>query len=127
MITTVTNTSGGPINRLAAYDNSAANPAVDDLIGPPGIIAVGGQVIDALPFPFNGDVKSRDGLANGANVVRTFNPQDWFGSGGHRLFGSCLSPVDQWRALQQSGKVTIAQAQNAQRTDPYELFLDALP
>jgi hypothetical protein len=127
MITTVTNVSGGPINRLAAYDNSGANPIVDPLIGPPGIVAVGGAILDPLPFPFNGDEKTRAGLADTGTVIRTFNPQDWFGSGGHRLFGSCLSPVDQWRALVQGGKVTLGHAIDATRTDPYELFIDAVP
>lgn len=113
MIATVTNVSGAPVNKLAEYDTR-----VDPLLQP-GILATGGALLQPLPHPFD-----RVGeLADAASIARVFNPDDWR----HQIFGDGHEAGNRWRRAVQGGVVTVAFADDADRTDPEELFIDAVP
>ena len=93
-IATLTNTSGGVLNKLDVHEG--------------GSLAVGGQVKDPLPYPFNwvgqtaasGDV----GLADAGTAVYAMHPQDF---NYKPLLWKALAPIDEMKQMLMAGQVTL--------------------
>lgn len=110
MIVTVTNTSGGDLNKL------------DEITGGTGtasLLAVGGARKDPLPYPF-GHIGT---LADSAAKVLPMHNRDWRYKSVPWL---PQEPSIEWQQLVQAGKVTIGVAAETNAVDEEDLFVAAL-
>lgn len=104
---TVTNETSRVLNRPEVGGNGVSPDAV------------GGNVLDPLPFPFgaNGTLGVGDSLALGIHArdlsVRTQPQQP-------------MIPADEWAGLVQAGIVSLAFAADAQSTDAEDALIAAL-
>lgn len=117
MLATVTNTSGGDLNSNVVEDLTEVDGVS---MGASGAIYVGGAISDPLPFPF-GHIGT---LADTAASILPMHPAD-FRRQEDAVIES-ISPRRLWLGMLQSGKVTLGQAQEVNRTDAEELFLTAV-
>lgn len=92
MIVTVTNTSGGDLNKLDELD---LGPGVS------GGTAVGGQIADPLPYPF----RHIGTLADSGTSALPMRERDFT----HKAVPWLpMQPAQEWQTLIQAGKVTFA-------------------
>jgi hypothetical protein len=110
MIVTLTNTSGGDLNNLAAETGG---------VGVSALYAVGGARENPLPYPF-GHVGT---LANAATSVLAMHPADWrYKTSPSRA----MFPHTQWNALIMDESVTLATAAETDFTEAEEEYIAAV-
>ncbi len=110
MLVTVTNTSGGDLNKLDEITGGS---------GPASLLAVGGSRKNPLPYPF-GHIGT---LGNGANRQLPMHNRDWRYKSVPWL---PQEPSTEWQTLVQAGKVTFAVVTETDETNLEDIFIDAV-
>jgi len=117
MLVTVENQLSVPIQTADAVDYRGVTN------GPADLYAVGGNVNNPLPFPFDrvGELDANGGAND--SVQRAMHPDDFHNR--HNLWRG-MEPGTEWNQIIQEGKVTFAIASESGRTHTEELFITAV-
>jgi hypothetical protein len=107
MVVTITNTSGGDLNKLDEITGG---------VGTAALLAVGGARKDPLPYPF-GHIGT---LADSATSILAMHARDWRYKSVPWL---PQEPSIEWQQLVQAGKITMSQAVETNDVDLEDIWL----
>lgn len=110
MLVTVTNTSGGDLNKLDEITGG---------VGTSALLAVGGSRKDPLPYPF-GHIGT---LANNGSRQLPMHARDWRYKSVPWL---PQEPSIEWQTMVQAGKVTLGVVTETNETNEEDIFIDAV-